>query len=189
MKSIIKNRCTLLILLALLAGCAGTGGFQEDDAGEEFGEFDSETSFEEEDEGVDVLPLDEDCKPPCEFTRGALEDPDSPLAERLIFFEFDKSEIQPQYQELLVNHGKYLASYPDVVIRLEGHADERGSREYNLALGELRAKAVRQVLLLQGVPAENINVVSFGEEIPLDDGQNEEAWAQNRRVELVYEEN
>lgn len=139
-------------------------------------------------EGVDVMALDEDCKEPCAFTRSALEDPASVLAGRLIFFDFDSAEIKPEYQDLLVAHAQYLASYPKTKIRLEGHTDERGSREYNLALGEERAKSVRRVLLLQGVSDANINVVSFGEELPMDLGHDESAWQQNRRVELVYEE-
>lgn len=168
------------LTLLLLLGACGTADIREDgpDGGVDRAQRD----------GVDVSPLDEDCKPPCAFARSALEDPASPLAERLVFFDFDSAEIRPEYQELLVAHGEYLASYPDVTIRLEGHTDERGSREYNLALGEQRAKSVRQILLLHGVPEDNISIVSFGEELPLDLGHDESAWSQNRRVELVYEE-
>jgi peptidoglycan-associated lipoprotein len=88
--------------------------------------------------------------------------------------------------ELLGLHAKYLADNPRVEVRLEGHADERGSREYNIGLGENRAQAVRQVLLLRGVGSAEMNTVSYGEERPAAGGSDDEAWALNRRVELVY---
>jgi peptidoglycan-associated lipoprotein len=134
-------------------------------------------------DGVDVTPLDK----PGAFPRAAINDPQSVLAERLVFFDYDKSDIKPEFQRMLEAHGKYLAAYPDVRVRLEGHTDERGSREYNLALGEQRAKAVRQILLLNGASAASLEVISFGEEVPMARGSNEAAWAKNRRVELVYE--
>jgi peptidoglycan-associated lipoprotein len=81
-----------------------------------------------------------------------------------------------------------LSAKPDLSVRLEGHADERGSREYNIGLGERRAQAVRQVLMLQGVPATQITTVSYGEERPAVAGSSEEAWERNRRVEIVYSE-
>ena len=83
-------------------------------------------------------------------------------------------------------HGKYLSSNPDRLVRLEGHADERGTREYNLALGEERAKSVREVLLLEGAQEEQIEIVSFGEERPAVDGTDDSALQLNRRVEVVY---
>jgi peptidoglycan-associated lipoprotein len=135
------------------------------------------------DNGVETTPLDREGALP----RTAINDPESPLAKRLVFFDFDKSDIKPEFQDLLEAHGRYLAAYPDVKVRLEGHTDERGSREYNLALAEQRAKAVRQVLMLQGAPAANLEVVSYGEEVPMAVGHDEAAWAKNRRVELVYE--
>ncbi|HEX5057045.1 MAG TPA: peptidoglycan-associated lipoprotein Pal [Gammaproteobacteria bacterium] len=137
----------------------------------------------EGDNGVETTPLNREGALP----RTAINDPASPLAKRLVFFDFDKSDIKPEFQDLLEAHGRYLAAYPDVKVRLEGHTDERGSREYNLALAEQRAKAVRQVLLLHGALAANLEVVSFGEEVPMAVGHDEAAWAQNRRVELVYE--
>ena len=167
----------LAIFFLLVGGCSTTGDLYDD--------TDDQSATGD---GVDVMAMDEDCKPPCAFPRSALEDPASVLAGRLIFFAYDSAEIKPEYQELIIAHGKYLASYPDTKIRLEGHTDERGSREYNLALGEERAKSVRRLLLLQGVDDDRINVVSFGEELPMDLGHDESAWKQNRRVELVYED-
>lgn len=170
----------LFAIVLLVGGCATTADFYEDD-------LDMDSSAADSSD-VDITALEEDCKDPCAFPRGALEDPESILSARLVFFDFDSAEIKSEYQELLLAHAQYLLSYPDTRIRLEGHTDERGSREYNLALGEARSKSVRRLLLLQGVVDSNINVVSFGEELPMDLGHDEDAWKQNRRVELVYEE-
>jgi len=131
--------------------------------------------------------FDAECPPPCEFPRGAINDPSSLLAQKIIYFDFDQSNIRPEFVETIAAHGRYLATYSNVKVRLEGHADERGSREYNVALGERRAVAVRRQLLLQGVGAEQLEVVSYGEELPAALGHNEEAWAKNRRVEIVYQ--
>ena len=106
--------------------------------------------------------------------------------EMVIYFEFDSSDIQPQYVDDIQGHARRLSNDSLYEIRLEGHADERGSREYNIGLGERRAQAVRRMLLLQGAGADQISTVSFGEERPAAEGSNEAAWAQNRRVEIVY---
>jgi peptidoglycan-associated lipoprotein len=87
---------------------------------------------------------------------------------------------------MLTAHGRYLAGNPRAQVRLEGHADERGSREYNIGLGERRAQAVRRVLMLQGATAQQLSTVSYGEERPAQTGSDDEAWRLNRRVELVY---
>jgi peptidoglycan-associated lipoprotein len=115
-----------------------------------------------------------------------LDDPNSILAERVIYFDYDKSEIKNEYQQVLSAHAQFLASHPDVSVTLEGHTDERGSREYNIALGERRAEAVRRLLLFQGASDNQIQTVSYGEEQPAEPGHNAEAWAKNRRVEIVY---
>ncbi|MGM0553068.1 MAG: peptidoglycan-associated lipoprotein Pal [Pseudomonadota bacterium] len=121
------------------------------------------------------------------FDAAALDDPDSPLAERLVYFDFDRDEVKPEFMPMLEAHAAYLAQNGGARLRLEGHTDERGTREYNLALGERRAQAVRRVLSLNGASDEQIEVISYGEEMPVAFEQNEEAWAKNRRVELVYE--
>jgi peptidoglycan-associated lipoprotein len=115
-----------------------------------------------------------------------LDDPNSLLANRTVYFEFDSSAIRADDQAILVKHAEYLADNPNKTVRLEGHADERGSREYNLALGERRALAVRQVLMLQGATVSQFEVTSYGEERPAVEGHSEAAWQQNRRVELKY---
>lgn len=115
-----------------------------------------------------------------------LEDPSSRLADRVVYFEFDRSDIPSQHLNTLDAHARYLIDNPNVKIRLEGHADERGSREYNIGLGDRRAQAVRRILLFQGVANDQVTTVSYGEERPAVRGSNEDAWAQNRRVEIVY---
>jgi peptidoglycan-associated lipoprotein len=128
----------------------------------------------------------EDCPPDCPFERDAIEQPDSLLAERVIYFEFDSSRVQSEYRDVLRRHAEYLTRYSDVDVRLEGHTDERGSREYNIGLGERRAEAVKDMLRAYGVSRQQMETVSYGEEIPAVDASNEEAWEQNRRVEIRY---
>jgi len=123
------------------------------------------------------------------YDRAAINDPNSVLAERIIYFDFDSDQISQEYTDLIAHHGKYLAANPDVSVRLEGHADERGTREYNVALGNRRAQAVRRLLLFQGANAGQISVISYGEEKPVALGHDEESWRLNRRTELVYEAN
>ena len=116
----------------------------------------------------------------------ALGGPGASQENRVIYFEYDRFDVKSEYNAVLRAHGKYLSANPASRVRLEGHADERGSREYNIGLGEKRAQAVRNVLLLQGAVSDQINTVSFGEERPAVTGDDEEAWTLNRRVEIVY---
>lgn len=116
----------------------------------------------------------------------SLDDPDSPLAKRVIYFDYDRSDIQDEYRQLIELHAQYLANHPQVQVVLEGHTDERGSREYNIALGERRAQSVKKIMLLFGVADDQIQTVSFGEERPVAPGHDESAWSLNRRVEIVY---
>jgi peptidoglycan-associated lipoprotein len=120
------------------------------------------------------------------WTGNPLDNPDSPLSTRTIYFDFDSSEIKPEFVDVLRAHARYLASNPNVKVTLEGHTDERGSREYNLALGERRAAQVKQFMMAEGVSASQLNTISYGEERPVDPGTGEAAWAHNRRVEIVY---
>ena len=114
------------------------------------------------------------------------DDPANPLSNRVIYFEYDSSEVAAADRETLANHARYLAGHKDLAVTLEGHGDERGSREYNIGLGERRAQTVRKALLLQGVAESQLTTVSYGEERPAADGSDEAAYAQNRRVELVH---
>jgi peptidoglycan-associated lipoprotein len=113
-------------------------------------------------------------------------DANGPLARKIIYFDFDKAEIKPEFADIVTAHSRYLSAHPGTKVKLEGNTDERGTREYNIGLGERRAQAVRRALMLQGVAESQITTVSFGAERPAAEGDNETAWAQNRRVELVY---
>ncbi|HLF12153.1 MAG TPA: peptidoglycan-associated lipoprotein Pal [Gammaproteobacteria bacterium] len=108
------------------------------------------------------------------------------MDQRIIYFDYDQADIRPEFNTALTAHGQFLAGNPGTQIRLEGHADERGSREYNIGLGERRAQAVRRALMLQGASPEQLSTVSYGEERPAAVGGDEEAMSLNRRVELVY---
>jgi len=109
-----------------------------------------------------------------------------PLSKKVIYFDFDKSEIRPEFAETVTAHARNLTSHPNLKIKLEGNTDERGTREYNIGLGERRAQAVRRAMMLQGVAESQLTTVSFGAERPAVEGDDEAAWSQNRRVELVY---
>lgn len=108
------------------------------------------------------------------------------LKQRSIYFEYDKYDISLDYVTVLEAHSKYLKAQPNAKLVIEGNADERGSREYNLALGQKRAEAVKSNLKMLGAKETQIEAVSFGEEKPKATGSNEEAWAQNRRADLNY---
>jgi len=104
----------------------------------------------------------------------------------VIYFEYDSSEIRSEYLQVVTAHAAYLVKYPNARVRLEGHTDERGSREYNIGLGERRGQTVRRAMLLQGVAEAQLTTVSYGEERPAVAGSDEQAYAANRRVEIVY---
>lgn len=106
---------------------------------------------------------------------------------RVVYFDFDDATIKPEARDLLALHGAFLAKNGGVSVQIEGHCDERGTPEYNVALGERRAKAVAQVLMSYGVQSSQIKTISFGEEKPAVMGHEESAWAKNRRGVLVYE--
>jgi peptidoglycan-associated lipoprotein len=105
---------------------------------------------------------------------------------KIIYFDFDSSDIKPEFVDVIAAHARVISGNASIKVRLEGHTDERGSREYNIGLGERRAQAVRRALLLQGVAETQVTTVSYGEERPAVTGHTEEAWAKNRRVEIVY---
>jgi peptidoglycan-associated lipoprotein len=114
-------------------------------------------------------------------------DPNSAISrERSVYFGFDEFSVPQQYTPMLEGHGRYLAANSGVAIRVEGHADERGSPEYNLALGQKRAEAVVRVLRIYGVRDGQMEAVSWGEERPQANGHDEASWARNRRVDLLY---
>lgn len=107
-------------------------------------------------------------------------------AGTVVYFDYDRAEIKPEFVPVVAAHAKFLNGGANRRVRLEGHSDERGSREYNIGLGERRAQAVRRALMLQGVTEAQITTVSYGEERPAVQGGDESAYSKNRRVELVY---
>lgn len=113
-------------------------------------------------------------------------DRDACLRQRVVYFDFDKTEIKPEFQQIMACHAKYLQDRPTAQIRLEGNTDERGTREYNLGLGERRGNAVSSALTAAGGSASQLNVISYGKEKPVCREHNEDCWGKNRRVEIVY---
>ncbi len=107
-------------------------------------------------------------------------------SDRTLYFDFDSSEISPDGRPVLEANARYLSANPSVAVTLEGHTDERGTREYNIGLGDRRAEAVRRALNAYGVSAEQLRTLSYGEERPAATGHTEESYAKNRRVEIVY---
>lgn len=118
--------------------------------------------------------------------RSMFTDPNNPLSTRIVYFDLDQSAIPSRFSQAIQAHGRYLSEHPNVTLRLEGHTDERGTREYNVALGERRAESVQQALVLSGASARQFSTLSFGEERPAELGSNESAYAKNRRVEFIY---
>jgi len=114
-------------------------------------------------------------------------DPNNPLSKRTVYFMLDSSEVMPDFIPVIAAHAQYLVANPGQKITLEGNGDERGSREYNIALGEQRAKSVASKMKVQGVSENQLQIVSYGEEKPAAFGSDEAAWEKNRRVEIVYQ--
>ncbi|MEE9552583.1 MAG: peptidoglycan-associated lipoprotein Pal [Gammaproteobacteria bacterium] len=173
---------SLLIFAVLLFGCESTPEKEEgvadvEDQGTSLGADDGT-----DDTGAEAYGTEEDTR----SSISPLEDPQSPLSVRTIYFAYDSSDIQPEYRVTVEAHANYLASNPNVIVTLEGHADERGSREYNLALGERRAQAIKRQFTLLGASSGQIRTVSYGEERPAMEGHDESAWGTNRRVEIIY---
>lgn len=175
-----------------LAGCASQ------DTEETSGAETTETGTEAEDEGLGDLTLEVEQQDPVEMEDESMDDMDEMeqdvtgefealLDQTLIYFDFDKSNVRTEFRTVLNAHAMNLVANPNMSVVLEGHADERGTREYNLALGERRAQSVADYLMLKGVSSSQIDTVSYGEEKPLALGSTEADYAENRRVEIVYQ--
>lgn len=121
------------------------------------------------------------------YDEEAINDPNNVLSDKVIYFVFDSNNVDDEYVELVKHHGKYLSFNANASVSLEGHADELGTREYNIALGERRAIAVKQLMLYEGATNDQITVISYGEEKPVEFGHDDEAMSLNRRVEIVYQ--
>ncbi|KEF32188.1 18K peptidoglycan-associated outer membrane lipoprotein [Marinobacter nitratireducens] len=178
----------LLLSVGLFAGCSSTGETMED------GSYGSDVAAIDQDGGSTVYGGDDQggisSSTLTEEERMAAEQQAAQEALRDIttfYFDFDTAEIKQEARDVLVAHAQFLAANPGQNVRLEGHADERGTKEYNLALGERRANAVQRFLIVNGASRGQIETVSYGEEKPAVMGSNESSWAQNRRVELVFD--
>ncbi len=189
----LNKTCLALAMSALLtAGCSSTGeeesladgsqsgvdastsGYSDGSmSGSQFGSGDGYNAGSGYDSGSNLGP---------EFS-----DPNNPLSKQTIYFELDSSQVKEEFVPVVAAHSRYLASHPNQKVILAGHADERGSSEYNIALGEQRAKAVELMMRTQGVAANQLEIVSYGEEKPAVPGQDESAWQMNRRVEIGYQ--
>jgi peptidoglycan-associated lipoprotein len=170
----------LLVSAALIAGCA-TPRSPDDEAARERDRDDD--TFRTQPSRDDDLYGD---ARPAEGEFGEMDTPESLVGRTIIYFDFDSATIRSEYAQSVAAHASHLGENSRMTVRLEGHTDERGSREYNIGLGERRAQAVRRALMLQGVGGEQISTVSYGEERPAVSGSDEEAFAMNRRVEIVY---
>jgi len=143
----------------------------------------SETGQADSDYGADTGGYETDSLDSGEFVD---YDPSGGELASILYFEFDSSELRAEDTETVTRHARQLAENAGLQVRLEGHADERGSREYNIGLGERRSQTVRRMLLIQGASASQISTVSFGEERPAEFGNTEDAYSKNRRVEITY---
>jgi peptidoglycan-associated lipoprotein len=121
------------------------------------------------------------------MTGNPLKDPNNILSKRSVFFEYDSSDVKPEQRALVEAHAKYAAGNKDAKVTLQGNCDERGSREYNIALGQRRADSVKKIMTVLGVPESRIEAVSFGEEKPRAAGHDEASWKENRRTDIVYQ--
>lgn len=177
----------VFFLLLMLAGCGTTGEVEDQASAETSASASTETSDSASTSAADnqmasAQPMDSQSTQQMD----PFEDPNSLLSKRVVYFDFDSSAIRDDALPIIQAHADYLANNSQVSFTLEGHADERGTREYNLALGERRADAVRRLLIANGVSPSQVRVVSYGEERPAVLGHDESAWSLNRRAELVY---
>ncbi len=117
----------------------------------------------------------------------ALKDPNNILSKRIVYFDFDSNQVKEEFRPLVAAHAKYVSQNGKAKMIVQGHTDERGSREYNLALGQRRADAVKQMMAVLGAESGRVETVSFGEEKPRTQGSGESAFSENRRAEIVYQ--
>jgi len=168
-----------LLAAAVLAGCASTPEL-ESKAGVE--DRTPTTAVPAQPGVTAVTPI----APKADQLPNALKDPKNILSKRSVFFDYDSDRIRDEFRPLLQAHGKYLGDHAGAKMLVQGNADERGSREYNLALGQRRAEAIKRMLALMGARDAQIDAVSLGEEKPRCTEQSEACWAENRRGDLLH---
>jgi len=172
-----KKLLAIAATVALFAGCASTPP-AESKAGVE----DRTPTASTEKGGAAAAPV----APKAEQQVNPLKDPNNVLSKRSIFYDYDKYDVKDEYKPLLQAHARYLAQNRGAKMLIQGNCDERGSREYNIALGQKRADGVKKLLTLMGVPDSQIESVSLGEEKPRCTEQTEECYGQNRRSDMLY---
>jgi peptidoglycan-associated lipoprotein len=176
-----KRLLLSVLILGMVAACSSTPKKEEGAAVEDRKPGAGESVERPGVKPAETKPLTE--KP---FAGSPLKDPNNILSKRSVYFDFDSNLVKDEYKPIVSAHARYLQQNSGASMRIEGNADERGSREYNLALGQRRADAVRQTMQLLGASGSQIETVSFGEEKPRDTGHDEAAWAENRRADIVY---
>ncbi len=169
----------VMMMAALMAACATT---QEEAVTDTTTDSQMRPDTRDTRSGAEAMGAPGDTR----FSGSPLDDPSSLLSKRVIYFDFDRAEIKGEFRDIIRAHAEYLSRNSGTRIVLEGHTDERGTREYNMGLGERRANSVRSMMTLQGVASGQIETVSYGEERPVALGHDEESWRLNRRVEIVY---
>ncbi len=165
------------LLSVAIMGCASGGGTEDGASSTETVVEESQTQAVPESPGVDVVTEEQ--------TEVQAANP--LLKQTLVYFGYDRAEIRPEFKDVLNAHAQYLVANPQARIVLEGHCDERGTVEYNLALGERRANTVKRYLIVQGANPGQLESVSFGEERPIMIGSDDATWAKNRRAEIKYQ--
>lgn len=173
-------------LVSILAACSSTPSKEQDAASVEDRSGSSTAAAPAQQSpaqpgGVTTQPLK-----PSAVSGNPLKDPTNILSKRSIYFELDSNVVKEEFKPVVAAHARYLQQNRGIKMTIQGHADERGSREYNLALGQRRADAVKQAMQLLGAQADQIETVSFGEEKPKATGHDEASWAENRRADLAY---
>ncbi len=175
----------LIIMTTVLSGCSSTEekgtDFLDDSQAKSSGLDDAATRGLADDSSIAGTELT------AEEMGAEFSDPANPLSKQTIYFRYDSSQVRQDFIPVIAAHAQYLIAHPSQHMVLEGHADERGSREYNIALGEQRAKSVARMMEIQGVSPSQLEVVSYGEEKPSAPGHDEASWQLNRRVELIYQ--
>lgn len=163
------------ILLGLLSACASTGDKDKTSAAVEDKSMGQTT-------GADTKGTQGS-----QVASNPLTDPSNILSKRSVYFDLDSFTVKDEYKAIIEAHAQYLKQHPSAKAFLQGNCDERGSREYNIALGQKRAESVKKMMSVLGVPENQMETVSFGEEKPKAEGHDDSAWAQNRRTDVVYQ--
>lgn len=177
-----KKILAVLFLAGALTGCSSTPPLEQEGAKVEDRVPSAPPAEKPADSGVSSKPLGTST-----VAADPLKDPSNILYKRSVYFDLDSNIIKDEYKPIVSAHAKYLSQNRGKQVRIEGNADERGSSEYNLALGQRRADAVKQMMQLLGAPVSQIETISFGKEKPKAAGHDESAWAENRRADIKYQ--